>query len=124
MVEYRFTEQMILENARRAYERNQACFDIAPEKCALLVIDMQDEFVRPGWSPYWAPEATRQVPRIRRLIGHCRGRKIPVIYTIYTRTHENLDRPVSGKHMPNRYPGIDQSGLFVDSRVWHEIAPE
>lgn len=124
MAAIRFTEQTILENARRAYEQNQASFDIVPERCALLVIDMQDEFVRPEWSPYWAPEATRQVPRIKRLIGHCRGRKIPVIFTVYTRTHENYDRPVSGKYMPNRYPSIDQSGFFVDGHVWHELAPE
>jgi nicotinamidase-related amidase len=126
MADIRFTEQMILENARHAYEKGQASFEIVPERCALLVIDMQDEFIRPEWSPYWTPEATRQVPRIKRLIEHCRGRKIPVIYTVFTKTHENYDRPVSGKYMPNRYPSLefDQSQLFVDSHVWHEIAPE
>jgi isochorismate hydrolase len=40
-----FTEQEILENAKKAYTTGDAEFTIEKEKCALLVIDMQDEFV-------------------------------------------------------------------------------
>jgi nicotinamidase-related amidase len=121
-----FSEQQVLEIARHAYEKGEAAFEIVPNKCALLVIDMQDEFVKPGWCPYWVPEATRQVPRIKRLIEHCRARKIPVIYTIFTKTFAPYDRPASGRFMPNRYagPGIDQLQLFDHSQVWHEIGPE
>jgi nicotinamidase-related amidase len=121
----KYTEQQVLDLARRAYTKGVARFDIAPGKCALLVIDMQDECVKPHWTPYWVPEATRQVPRIKKLIEHCRAKEIPVIFTVYSKTHHYLDRPSSGSSMPNRYPelDIDQSSFFVEGRVWHELAP-
>jgi nicotinamidase-related amidase len=120
-----FTEQDVLSLARRAYEEGEPSFDIVPGKCALLVIDMQDEFVKPHWAPDWVPEATRQVPVIKRLIEHCRSRNVPVIYTVYSRTHNYKDRPMTGKFMPGRYPelDIDFSQFFVEGRVWHELAP-
>jgi nicotinamidase-related amidase len=120
-----FTEKDVLNLARKAYNEGKAKFDIIPEKCALLVIDMQDEFVKPHWSPDWVPEATRQVPLIKSLIKHCRNKNIPVIYTVYSRTHHYLDRPKTGKFMPGRYSelDIDWSLFYVEGRVWHELAP-
>ena len=114
MTDHRFTEGKVLAIARHAYEHGLAAFDIVPKRCTLLVIDMQDEFVKPEWTPYWVPEATRQVPKIKRLIDRCRERKVPVIYTVFSGTHGHMDRPVSGPHMPNRYRG----------RIWHELAPQ
>ena len=74
-----FTEQDVLNLARKAYNEGNADFEIILEKCTLLVIYMQNEFVKPHWSPDWVPEATRQVPRIKKVIEHCRKKKIPVI---------------------------------------------
>ncbi len=50
---------------------------------------------------------------------------IPVIYTVYSNTHNYLDRPKTGKFMPGRYYelDIDFSQFFVDGQVWHELAP-
>lgn len=126
MSNIQFTEEQLLELARNAYSVGTASFDIVTEKCALLVIDMQDEFVKPGWTPYWIPEATRQVPRIQLLIRHCREKEVPVIYTVFSKTHKYLDRPAAGSSMPNRYPdlNIDQSVYFLDGKVWHELEPE
>ena len=126
MKEGAYTEKQVLELARRAYEGGSAEFEVVPESCALLVIDMQDEFVKPRWTPYWVPEATRQVPRIKRLMEHCRGKGIPVIFTVFSRTHDYLDRPKTGASMPNRYSGlkIDQSSFFVKGHVWRELAPK
>lgn len=120
-----FSEQDVLDLAKRAYNEGDAGFQIKPNKCALLVIDMQDEFVKPHWSPDWVPEATRQVPRIKTLIEHCRSKNIPVIYTVYSNTHNFLDRPKTGKFMPGRYSelDIDFSVFFVNGQVWHELAP-
>lgn len=121
-----FTEEEILTRARRAYQQGQASFDVVPGKCALLVIDMQEEFVKPGWSPSWIPEATRQVPRIKSLIAHCRAQNIPVVYTVFSATHHRLDRPASGAAMPNRYPelGSEAAQYYDEGRVWPELAPE
>lgn len=120
-----FTEQDVLYLAKKAYNEGKAKFKIMPEKCALLVIDMQDEFVKPHWTPDWVPEATRQVPRIKRLMDKCRSKNIPVIYTVYSKTHNYLDRPKTGKFMPGRYPelDIDFSQFFLEGKVWHELAP-
>ena len=114
----------VLGLARKAYEDNPD-FTMISEKCALLVIDMQDEFVRPGWTPYWVPEATAQVPRIRTLIDSCKERDVPVIYTVFSKTHGYTDRPAAGGSMPNRYPGldVDRSSWFVEGRIWHELLP-
>ncbi len=120
-----FSEEEVLKLAQKAYGEGEAGFEIRPDKCALLVIDMQDEFVKPHWSPDWVPEATRMVPRVKKLIDHCRGKNIPVIYTVYCDTHNRLDRPKTGKFMPGRYADldIDFSQFFKDGRVWHELAP-
>ncbi len=121
-----FTEQFVLDLARKAYNEGDVKFEIVIGKCALLVIDMQEEFVKPYWTPDWVPEATRQVPRIKRLIEHCRVKKIPVIFTVYSKTHNYLDRPKTGPLMPSRYSEVevDRSLFFVEGRVWHELAPK
>jgi nicotinamidase-related amidase len=120
-----YSENHVLELAKKSYEEGDVQFEILADKCALLVIDMQDEFVKPNWSPYWVPEATRRVPQMKRLIDHCRHRKIPVIFTVYSNTHRYLDRPKTLPLMPSRFPDlhIDQSSFFVTGTVWHELAP-
>lgn len=125
MNEGAYTEEQVLDLARRAYNEGSVSFDIEPEKCALLVIDMQDEFVKPQWTPDWIPEATRKVPLIKRLIEHCREKRIPVIFTVFSKTHNYLDRPKTGSLMPNRYSEleIDRSSFFVKGHVWHELTP-
>lgn len=119
----RYSEQDVLALARRAYEEGEASFEVSPESCALLVIDMQDEFVKPGWTPYWVPEATRQVPRVKALVEVCRARSVPVIFTAFGGTHLNKDRPESGAFMPNRFPASDPEPIFREGRIWHELAP-
>ena len=125
MKKERYTEEEILNLAKKGYEEGSAKFTIEPENCVLLVIDMQDAFVKPHWTPYWVPEATRQVPYIKRLIEHCRKKMIPVIFTVYSNTHNFLDRPKTLDVMPKRFPklGIDLSTFFKDGNVWHELAP-
>ncbi len=120
-----YSESVVLKLAQTAYRQGDAAFALVPDTCALLVIDMQDEFVKPGWTPYWVPAATRQVPAVSRLIQDARALDIPVIFTVFSRTHGYLDRPASGSVMPNRYPelGVDQSAWFVEGNVWQALAP-
>lgn len=119
-----FSEQEVLRLAKAAYSENPS-FAVNPEKTALLVIDMQDDFVKPHWTPFWVPDATRIVKRVKRLVDFCRSRKIPVIFTSFARTHSYLDRPRSGTLMSNRYKGKvpDDQSYFRDGRIWHELAP-
>lgn len=124
MDELFFSEDEVLRLARKAYTEGEASFAIEASNCALLVIDMQEEFVRPGWTPFWIPEATRQVPRIKSLIEGCRRYQIPIIFTAFSATHQYLDRPRSGKFMPNRYQEIPNNpAWFRDGRIWPDLAP-
>lgn len=120
-----FSEYEVLELAKNAYDNGEANFDVEPANCALLVIDMQNEFVKPGWTPYWVPEATSQVPKIKKLIAHCRNRNMPVIFTLFSKTHNYHDRPNSAKYMPNRFPNldIDPSKFFNEAEIYNELKP-
>ena len=121
-----FSEEDVLGLAKQGYEQGKATFAIEKRSSALLVIDMQDEFVRPHWSPFWVPEATRRVPQMKRLIQYCRLQNIPVIYTVYSKTHQYLDRPKTLPLMPSRFPkgSIDLSPYFISGSIWHELEPE
>lgn len=50
------------------------------EKPALLIVDMQNDFVRTG-APMEVPDARATIPQLQQLIRFCRGADIPVIYT-------------------------------------------
>ena len=125
MKNYNLSEEQVLNLAKEGYEKGDVKFKINSEKCALLVIDMQDEFVKPNFTPYWVPNATKIVPLIKKLIDHCRNKKIPVIYTVYSKTHKYLDRPKTLPLMPSRFPdkNFDLSSYFIEGHVWNEIAP-
>ncbi|MFN8454489.1 MAG: cysteine hydrolase [Anaerolineae bacterium] len=47
---------------------------------ALLIVDMQNDFVREG-APMEVPDARLTIPHHQRLISFCRQAKIPIIYT-------------------------------------------
>ena len=121
----KYSEEELLALARQAYRKGKASFAVAAEECVLLVIDMQDEFVRSHWAPYWIPEATRQVPKIRRLIDWSRMSRIPVIYTVFSNSHHFMDRPYTGSDMPNRFPDIQERNpaWFLEGKVVDELAP-
>ncbi len=120
----RYSETQIMEIARQGYTTGAAEFTIVPDRCALLVIDMQASFVSPGRHSSWVPEATRQIPRIRRLIGHCRQRCIPVIYTAFAPTHRRLDRPATAALMPLVNPDVEEiSEHQDDGPICTELAP-
>ncbi len=124
MSERRFTEDEVVALARAAYERGEAAFPLRRERAALLMIDMQEEFVRPGWTCYWVPEATRRVPAMRRLLEGCRALSVPIVHTLFSRSQAMLDRPRSGAAMPNRYAGIPHDpAWFHAPRIVEELAP-
>ncbi|MCK2218705.1 cysteine hydrolase [Actinomadura sp. ATCC 31491] len=113
-----YTEEWVAARARAAYEGGRASFPVRAGRSALLVIDMQDEFVRPEWSPYWVPAATRMAPRLRRLVRHCRDAGVPVIWTIFDDTHLGLDRPHALRYLPHDDTGWRRPG---PADVWAEM---
>jgi len=57
----------------------QVQYPIIPEKTAMIVVDMQNDFVQEG-APIEIPRARAMVPRLHRLLDVCRAHQIPVIY--------------------------------------------
>jgi biuret amidohydrolase len=57
----------------------QVKYSIIPEKTAMLVVDMQNDFVQEG-APIEVPRARAMVPRLNRLLDACRAHGILVIY--------------------------------------------
>ena len=78
-----FTEADIQARARFQYEEPSPEPVIDPATTALIVVDMIDEFVRPGWSPYWIPDATRQAPLIRQVVDAFHHENALVVYLAY-----------------------------------------
>ncbi len=67
-----------------AYEQDKHwTFEVTPERCALIVVDLQEDFVNPA-NTMCVPEAYRQIPRVSALIAGCRELSIPVIFTEHT----------------------------------------
>lgn len=113
-----YTEEWVTARAKQAYERGHASFPVRAERTALLVIDMQDEFVKPGFSPYWVPAATRMAPRLRQLIDVCRSMSIPVIWTMFDDTHHGLDRPHALRYLPHGESDWRRPG---PAEIWAEM---
>lgn len=108
-------EAAVVAQAAVEYDQDQhRAFEIRPPECALLVVDMQREFVTPG-GPMWVPHAQRILPRIASLASTCRALNIPVVLTAatYLRAHPNDTKafcaPVLGGALAEGSPGVEVS---------------
>jgi len=120
-----FTEDWILEQAKRDYEAGEADVPLRVGSCALLVVDMLDEFVKPEWSPYWVPDATRQAAKIRALQDACRGLGVPVVNIGYETMLQGLDGPGPMHNVPIGGAILPFLGkLFLRPAFYEEVAPQ
>lgn len=114
-------EKEFIQFAERDYETDKHwTFEIKKEQCALIVVDLQEDFVNPN-NPMCVPEATRQIPRVKRLIESCRELGVPVIYTAHNIAkdccadfYEFWD-PIANGAIAEGQPGSD---------IYHEIYPQ
>jgi nicotinamidase-related amidase len=118
-----FSETYVRERGRRMYESGQAQFGIDPGHTALLVIDMTDEFVKPHWTPYWIPEATRQVPKIRRLIDKFHEARWPVIYSADEDRLNALNIPEVVWQVPAGESMSDFPEVFTRVLIYDDLKP-
>ncbi len=121
-------ETAIARMVRRQYESGDAGFEIAAHRSALILIDMQEEFVSRAGGPFFVAEAARRLPRVIRLLEACRQRGIPVVHTAFGDTHQLLDRPRHGWTMPNRFAElgeatVDRVRLFRTPRFAAGLEP-
>jgi nicotinamidase-related amidase len=120
-----FSDARLEQLARNQYLHGDAGFVIDPKKTALLMIDMQEEYVFETGGPYRVPEAKRRIPAMQRLLAEFRRRGLPVIHTAFSKTHLYQDRPLRGSLMPNRAAdaGFDDSHLFQNAKFVPELQP-
>ena len=63
---------------------------ITPKNTAVIVVDMQNTWVHPRGNRY-LPMAEDIVPKIRKLLDFCHGKKVPVIYLHTTKRKDLAD---------------------------------
>jgi len=95
---------------------------IDPARTAVLVIDMQNDFVAVG-APLEFPDGREIVPAIQRVLNVARENGVRVIYTAHVHRNDGSDM---GLHR-DLYPPVAAGDALVDGEVgadvYHEIAP-
>lgn len=120
-----FSEEWVLERARQQYTGGQARMGIEPGRTAFLVIDMIDEFVKPEWSPYWVPDATRQVPTIRRVIDAFHAADWPVIFLAYEVGVQGRNFPITETLVPiGEDVGNYADVILQEVAIFEDLAPQ
>lgn len=96
-------------------------WEIEIDKCALLVIDMQNEFVQKG-ALKEVPNLLSLISKFKELIHTCRRCKVPVIYTAQTFDPLNELCRLEVK----MYPELKNQGLRKGTYghlIYEEVAP-
>jgi len=102
-------------------------FPLEPDRQALLVVDMQNDFVRPG-APQEVPDARATIPVIATLLDAFRAEARPVIFTRFSagpqRTLLWNWSPQCGPELRSCWPGV--SRLYADGEELggHDVVPE
>ncbi|MCL2379273.1 MAG: cysteine hydrolase [Coriobacteriia bacterium] len=89
-------------------------------RCTLLVIDMQNDFVLNG-AIMEVPEAKKQIPKIKELIDNCRKLNIPIIYTVHQTD------PVYNPLEIASFPHLKDAGMRAGTdgiKVVSDLAPQ
>jgi nicotinamidase-related amidase len=98
-------------------------YEVNPEKTALLVFDMVNEFCKPGF-PKEDPNLRKTlVPKLKKLIECCHSKAIPVIYANHTHRRNGSDIGL----MAVTVSGVKEGRSFVQGteavEVYDEIKP-
>jgi nicotinamidase-related amidase len=94
---------------------------IDPSKTALIVVDMQNDFVAPG-APLESRAGRAMLPHLQRAIACCREHGIPVIYTAHVHRAGGCDLGLLA-----HAPPIARGDALVDgspgAAIYPDIAP-
>ena len=88
-----------------------AVWKLDPTKCALIVVDMQNDFVLEGF-PMEVPNARKAIPHIQRLIAASRKLDIPIFYTQHTLTEGAVNSPLEAAYNPKLFEVGMRPGTF------------
>jgi nicotinamidase-related amidase len=88
-------------------------------RTAVLVIDMQNDFVEEG-APLEFPEGRRVIPAIQRVLDAARGREMPVVHAVHVHRPGGADMGIHRE----LYPPVAAGEALVDGERGAEIHPE
>src|SRR5215213_8060425 len=94
---------------------------IDPSKTAMIVVDMQNDFVAPG-APMQSPAGLAMVPQLQRALACCRASGIPVIYTAHVHRPGGYDQGLLA-HAPAIARGDALVAGAPGAAIFPEIAP-
>jgi biuret amidohydrolase len=92
---------------------------IDPAKTAMIVVDMQNDFVATG-APMETPAARAMVPKIAEALKICRNAAIRVIYTAHVHRRDGCDMGL----FDDMHPPIANRDALVDGTPGVEIYPD
>lgn len=96
--------------------------EIDPAKCALIVVDMENDFVAAG-APMETPAGRAMLPNLKRAINFCRDVGARVIYTTHVHRRDGCDAGM----FATLWPPIGAKAGLVDGtkgiEIYDEIAP-
>lgn len=95
------------------------CDVIDPQKTAVIVVDMQNDFVAPG-AAMQSRQAHAMVPRLATTLKACRDLGMRVIYTTHTHRRDGCDMGL----YDDLYPPIANRVSLVDGTPGVEIYPD
>jgi nicotinamidase-related amidase len=108
-----------------------APFAVDASAAALVVVDLQNDFVREG-APQEVPDARASLPTVRSLLELTRSRSVPVFFTRYTAgpavSHLGWFSPECGPPLRSCWPGVareygDRDGRLEGHEVVDELTP-
>lgn len=99
-----------------------APWQLDPESCALLVIDMQNDFVREGF-PMEVPMARSRLPAIRTLVHACRATRVPVVYTRHVLLTSYDVSPLETAYQPRLREAGLREGTY-GAEIVDELRPD
>ncbi len=95
---------------------------ISPAKTAMIVVDMQNDFVAPG-AAMETPAARAMVPKLAEALRICRGAGIRVIFTAHVHRRDGSDMGL----FDDMHPPIATRAALVDGTpgvdIYSELAP-
>ncbi len=96
---------------------------VHPAKTALVVVDMQNDFVKEGGSLV-VPDAEATIPAIRRLLSLARGSGMKVVFTQDTHTEEDPEWDIWPEHVREGSWGwrvVDELAPLEDELVIRKV---
>ena len=94
-----------------------------PDTTALLLIDLQNDFVEPG-APLETAMAYKSLPKLKEVMAFCRQKGITLIYTRHAHDKDGSDMGL----FKDIYPGLGQRQALIEGQrgaeIYQELAPQ